>query len=638
MRPFLIYSLLIVAATLAVYWPVGGHEIVNFDDPVYVVQNPHVLAGLTWDGLRWAFTSATTGNWHPLTWLSLMIDVELFGYRFPAYHWTSLALHIIATLLLLAFLGRTTRAWGVSAIVSFIFALHPLHVESVAWLSERKDVLCGAFFFLTLNLYARYASRKNPYAYAATLLAFIGALLSKPMAVTLPCVLLLLDVWPLRRLPVDDADSPRRFRNVSPLIIEKLPFLASSIAVSAMTLVMQDRVESVRDLEQARLGLRAANALVAYVAYLFKTVYPVDLAVYYPYPADGIPWWKVTGSALVLILLTLGALAMARKSPCLPVGWFWFLGMLVPVIGLVQVGSQAMADRYMYLPMAGLLMASVWWIAGTWSRRRLSRALGIVLAVSACFTLGMQSREQVTYWQNSVALFEHALNVAPDSALVRGNLGAALLARGDLDKAREHLERAIQLRPNDVNARNNLGVVFLRMGERDAAITQLSTALQLEPNNAEVHFNLGLALKAAGQLDAARFHFATAVGLNPTHVNAHFELGDVLLTMGNGAQAALHYREVLRLRPERASAWLNTGIALASVGQFEDAVTYLEHGLTLWPSDQHGSYYLAKVRVALGQTDFAIQVLEKQQGSKSGLSLEAQVLLRELKRQAGIPE
>jgi Flp pilus assembly protein TadD len=685
MRRFVVYSLLITAVTVAVYWPVGDHDFVNYDEPLYVTRNPQVQAGLTLEGLRFAFTSTSTGNWHPLTWISHMLDVELFGLRPRGHHWVSVAIHIVATLLLFEFLSSTTSAKSLSAIAASIFALHPLHVESVAWIAERKDVLCGVFFFLSLNLYAAFALRKlqprSPASprhperqrriseesgasdersfagaqddgtdraqddairsvssgrgarrlfYVAALFAFICALLSKPMAVTLPFVLMLIDVWPLQRLRTRSKSISQLIRDAVPMFLEKLPFFAVSIAFAIITLLLQGRVESIRGLDQASLGLRIANALVSYVAYLGKFAIPVNLAVYYPYPSSGLPWWKVAGAALALLLITVTVLLVARKQPWLPVGWFWFFGMLVPVIGLVQVGSQAMADRYMYLPMAGLIVAAVWWFAGVWKPRDYARLLGFAVAIAICVVQGYLANRQLMQWRDSVALFEHALAVAPESATARANLGAAYLETGNAEKAHENLVRAIQLKPNDAKIHNNLGIYFLRHGKNKQAISSFLTAVALDTNNPALHCNLGRAYKADGQFDAARLHLATAIQLYRSDAQAHSELGDVLLTVGEGASAALHYEEVLRLQPDNRVAALNLGIALGSVGRFEEAIPYLEAGLEL-VDNSSAVYYLARVRAELGQTRQAIQLLERYKHIKPGLGADAQSLLSELK-------
>ncbi|GMV91640.1 MAG: hypothetical protein AMXMBFR82_14180 [Candidatus Hydrogenedentota bacterium] len=623
MRSFLIYSALIALATCAVYWPVGGHDFVNYDDTLYVTRNAEVQAGLTWEGLRWAFSSATTGNWHPLTWLSHMLDVELFGMRPSAHHWMNVAMHALACVLLLAFLGYSTRLWHRSAAVAALFALHPLHVESVAWVAERKDVLCAVFFFLTLLAYARFVRCRSWYAYATALLAFALALMAKPMAVTLPFVLLLIDVWPLKRVSLPGLCRKTAFT----LLVEKTPFIVLSGAVSAATFLLQHQVEGVRSLGDTGLGLRTANALVSYASYLGKTFVPVQLAAYYPYPVDGIVTWKVVSSAALLAALSIAAVLFIRRRPWFAVGWFWFLGMLVPVIGLVQVGSQAMADRYMYLPMAGLLFAVAWTVPSLLPSTQKVRLTLVLASLVICAVLGALTLRQVGYWKDSIALFEHTLAVAGDSATTHTNLGGAYLERGELEKALHHSQRAVEIKPNDVNARNNIGIVLLSVGKPEDAAKSFAAAAQLQPDNPEIHFNLGLAYKAAGRSNEARVAFTTAIALNPAHVKARMEIGDMLLNEGRGEEAAEQYRAVLAREPHRAEAWLNLGIGLASAGWYKDAVPCFERGLALEPDHAEGHYYLAKTYAALGRSDDAADELRRAVTLRPGFSAAEDLLL-----------
>ncbi len=623
MRLLLFYSVLIALATCAVYWPVGGHEFVNYDDTLYVTRNVHVQAGLTSEGQRWAFTSASTGNWHPLTWLSHMADVELFGMRPGAHHWMSVAMHALACVLLLAFLGYSTKSWNRSAAVAAVFALHPLHVESVAWIAERKDVLCAVFFFLALLAYARYVRCRSWYAYTAALLAFALALMAKPMAVTLPFVLLLIDVWPLDRVSLPKLSRKTAFT----LLVEKIPFLVLSGAVSAATFLLQRQVEGVRSLSDAGLGLRTANALVAYVSYLGKTFVPVHLAAYYPYPVDGIATWKVVCSLALLVALSIAAMLHIRRRPWFAVGWFWFLGMLVPVIGLVQVGSQAMADRYMYLPMAGLLVAVAWTVPARLPSTQKVRVTLLAASMVVCTAFGALTLRQVGYWKDSITLFEHTLAVAGESATAHTNLGGAYLERGDLEQALLHSQRAVEIKPNDVNARNNIGIVFLRLGKPEDAANAFATATQLEPENPEIHFNLGLAYRAAGRSNEARVAFTAAIARNPAHTKARMELGNSLLNEGRGEEAAEQYRAVLAREPNRAEAWLNLGIGLASAGWYEDAIPCFERGLALEPDHAEGHFYLAKTYAALGRNDDAVNALRRAVALQAGFSAAEDLLL-----------
>ncbi|MCC6488063.1 MAG: tetratricopeptide repeat protein [Candidatus Hydrogenedentes bacterium] len=619
----------ILAVTLSAYWPVYQNNFTNFDDPVYVTQNHHVLSGITWDGLLWAFTSATTGNWHPFTWLSHMLDVQCFGLRPWAHHGVSVAFHLMNTVLLYVFLGMATKSWGRSAAAAAVFALHPLHVESVAWISERKDVLSTFFFLLALIAYARYATTGRKGFYWATFTAFALGILSKPMLVTFPFVLLLIDVWPLARVDAGDEGVRIRWRTMLPLTIEKLPFLAVSVGFCALTFVVQARAESVRTFGEMSIGLRTANAIVAYTAYLGKTILPIRLAAYYPYPREGYPAWEVAFAAIVLTLLSAAALLAGRRRPWVPVGWFWYLGTLVPVIGLVQVGSQSMADRYMYIPMIGLLMAVLWTVPAPVFAPGWRRASTVVLGVVLCVALSVLTARQAAVWHNTFTLFEHALAVTSDNTTAHVNLGSAYLEAGDLTKAREHSEAALHLDSSQTNAYNNLGVIYLREGQAAKAVEALSAAVSTKPNNPATQYNLGLALKAVQQFDAAITHFAACVQLDPDHVDARSELASMLLLQGRALEAEAHYRALVNLRPERASAHINLGVACANQGRFQNAVTHLEEGLRLNPEQSEGRYYLAACYTELGRQEEAIRELERVLGSAPDFS-PAKSLLNQL--------
>ncbi|MCC6697056.1 MAG: tetratricopeptide repeat protein [Candidatus Hydrogenedentes bacterium] len=601
----------LLAVTLASYWPVFENDFTNFDDPAYVTRNPHVLAGITWDGVVWAFSSATTGNWHPLTWLSHMLDVQTFGLRPAPHHASSLLLHLLNTTPLYAFLGMTTKSWGRSAAAAAVFALHPLHVESVAWISERKDVLSTFFFLAALIAYARYAAEKRAAFYWATFTAFVLGILSKPMLVTFPFVLLLLDVWPLARVEMSVWSVRSARRAMLSLLFEKIPFFAVSLAFCVLTFFVQANAESVRSLGKVGMGLRIANAVIAYVAYLGKTVLPTQLAAYYPYPQDGYPAWEVVMAALVLALFSAGALLAGRRRPCVPVGWFWYLGTLVPVIGIVQVGSQSMADRYLYIPMIGLLMAVLWAmparVFGGRSRSTVSVAVGVVL----CGVLSVLTACQVSVWRNTFTLFEHALAVTADNTTAHVNLGSAYLEAGDLAKAREHSEAALRLDSSHTIAYNNLGVIYLREGQPAKAVEALSAAVSTNPNNPATQYNLGLALKAIPQPDAAVTHFAACVQLDPDHADARNELASLLLLLGRASEAEVHYRALVALQPGRAAAHINLGVACANQGRFQDAAAHLEEGLRLNPEQAQGRFYLAGCYAELGRHEQAIRELER---------------------------
>ncbi|MCY2989851.1 MAG: hypothetical protein NTY19_18560, partial [Planctomycetota bacterium] len=430
---------LLVVTVLCAYWPVGRHEFVNFDDPQYLVDNPQVRQGLTWGGIRWAFTTGHAANWHPVTWLSHMIDCQLVGLQAGWHHVIGMLFHIANSVLLYLVFQRMTGAIWRSFMVAALFALHPLHVESVAWAAERKDVLSALFWILSLAAYVRYTAAPSWRSYGVVMVCFALGLMAKPMLVTLPCVLLLLDYWPLGRWSFE---ANRRVR-LRLLIVEKLPLLALSAASCLVTMIVQSRGGAVGSVTAFPVTVRLANAVVAYVAYLGKLIWPTRLAVFYPYHA--IATWQWMSAAAVLAGITAVAIITRRRWPYLLVGWLWYLGTLVPVIGVIQVGRQSMADRYTYLPLVGVFVMLVWWITELSARSRWSQSLLRVAAGTAIIVCLALSFLQVVRWRNSVTLFEHCLRVTGNNALAHTSLGADLRRRGWLDEAMTHYREALRI-------------------------------------------------------------------------------------------------------------------------------------------------------------------------------------------------
>jgi tetratricopeptide (TPR) repeat protein len=546
-----IVCVLLAAVTLLVYWPVWNHGFVNFDDGAYVSQNPVVQAGLTWPGVKWAFTTFHSANWHPVTWLSHMLDCELFGLDPGGHHLANVLFHAINAVLLFLFLFRTTQALWPSALAAALFAWHPLRVESVAWAAERKDVLCAFFFLLTLRTYCRYAQKRSkvesrePRAapgaaaldlrpstldYGLALFFFALGLMSKPMLVTLPFVLLLLDYWPLQRVPGFEFGKAQWSR----LLLEKGPFLALAAASCVVTFVAQQRAESVLTLQHHPLPFRLENALTSGAAYVLKTLWPVNLAVLYPFPKQIPPAQWAT--ATVLLASITGLIWRARRrQPYLLTGWLWFLGMLVPVIGLVQVGVQAMADRYTYLPHIGLFMAAAFGLADLAARLRLKPAAlvpagGIVLAGCLAATAN-----QLRFWHDGVALFGHAVAVTADNPVARNNLGVVLDLAGRPQEAIGQYQEALRLQPDYVLAHNNLALVLAQTRRAPEAIQHLRETLRLRPDYPEPHFNLGLVLLREGQLDEAVAHFQKALELRPDFNDAREKLNEARVAMRSGS-------------------------------------------------------------------------------------------------------
>jgi tetratricopeptide (TPR) repeat protein len=636
MRPGAL-CLLLAAATLAVYLPVGRHGYVNYDDSDYVTANSHVQSGLKWANVVWAFQSGHACNWHPLTWISHMLDLQLFGDRPGAQHLVSVAFHIANTLLLFLLLRRMTNALWRSFMVAALFALHPLHVESVAWISERKDVLSAFFFLLTLSAYVRYteckmrgqecrlppptansppptphtpkdAPRSTLHAprplsaspslwYLLALLGFAVGLMSKPMVVTLPVVLLLLDYWPLHRLQLQTKNST--LKTLSPLCLEKLPFFLLVAASSIVTLIVQRKGGAVSS--ALSLGARVANALVAYGRYIRKMFWPNDLSVLYPHPMHW-PAWEVAGAAILLLAIGLVVAFLALKRPSLAVGWLWFGGTLVPVIGLVQVGVQSMADRYTYLPLIGLFIICVWGITD-WLPNRPWRAevltIGSVLALAACTLL---TARQIRFWRDSEALFGRAIKVTRDNYLAYNNLGFYFNGLGRKTEAIENYRQALRINPAYEDALNNLGYALAEQKKYLEAIPLYEAALRVRPNHVEVHNNLGNALSEIGKIDEAIKHYQVALQQQPDHNN----LGIALAMQGKLAEAVPHFLAALRSNPEYASAHSNLGNAYAVQHKLDDAIKEYRQALQLKPDDAQAHNNLGNALMEQGMVEAAI--------------------------------
>jgi tetratricopeptide (TPR) repeat protein len=529
-----------------------------FDDVHYLAENPMVLRGLSWSGVRWAFTTFYFGNWHPLTWLSYQLDVQLFGLDAGALHLESALLHGANAALLFLALDRMTGARGRSAAVALLFAVHPLRVESVAWAAERKDVLSTLFGLLALIAYTRYAARPGARRYALVAVSFALSLLAKGMWVTFPLLLLLLDVWPLRRLPrwsaAGDAGAGR-FPPVSlrRALLEKLPLLLLSAAASAVTVLAQAQGGAVAGL-QLGLGARAANALVAYARYLAKLSWPSGLAVMYPLPLDGYPAWQVAGSAALLAAVGAAATWQLRRRPWLLVGWCWFLGALVPVIGLVQVGAQAMADRYTYLPSIGLTVALVWAAheaLGALARAAAARRL---LTAAVALLLAALTWRQLGLWSDQVTLFEHAIAVTGPNSRAQGNLANALRFERRLEAARDHAAEAVRLEPASSFLRLNLALVDVDRGDLAAARDELEVAVRINPRYAIAWSLLGEVRAAQGQLEPARAALLESARLAPEDAGPWVKLGDVYAAFGRAQEAVAAYQRALRVDPDDVDA------------------------------------------------------------------------------------
>jgi len=541
---------------LAVYAPVRHFDFIDLDDPTYVTRNRHVVSGITAENLRWAFTGTAGANWFPLTWISMMADVQLFGTGAGPQHVTNVSIHAASTLLLFWILKRLTGETFPSAAVAFLFAVHPQHVESVAWVTERKDVLSALFWMLALWSYARYASRRQAGPYLLTLLFYCLGLLSKPMVVTLPAILILLDIWPLGRITGETALGIFSRRNARALVWEKLPFFALAMVMSAVTYFVQSQSGAVRSLKTWPLGLRLGNAVNSGAVYIAKTLWPSRLAVFYPMHA-GPAAWQVIVSALVLAGVTVLALLTMRTRPYLAVGWFWYLISLLPVIGILQVGEQARADRYSYLPGIGLAIMLAWTVADAWRRWPKSRPAWIAVCCAAGVALVVLTVKQLSYWENSMTLFRHANQVTEDNYIAHGCLGEALRAEGRYDEALAEYRAAIAINPQYVAALINLGGVLGLVGRTSEAIVPLRTAVRIQHDDVAAHNGLGLALAIQGRLKEALEQFEIAALLDPASVGAHISLGNTLGNLGRLDQAISEFSEALRLQPDSVEARTN---------------------------------------------------------------------------------
>ena len=671
---FAVICLMLALVTLVVYWPITHHSFTNFDDDGYITGNSHVKSGLTWSGMVWAFENTETTNWHPLTWISHMVDCQLYGLNPGGHHLTNLLLHIANTLLLFLLLNELTGALWRSAFVAALFAWHPLHVESVAWAAERKDVLSAFFWMLTLIAYTRYAQKRSKVErqgsraditvqaldsrllgaakrsgdgstldYLLALFFFACGLMSKPMVVTLPFVLLLLDFWPLARcssfprlrgasarqeFQVSSSEKPSTL-NVQPstksafgLIFEKLPFFALAAAGSVVTYLVQKTGGAV---SEDTLPFRMANALWSYVRYIFKTFWPADLAVIYPFPSHWLAGLAIVSAALLVIGSGL-FIFLAGRHPWLLVGWFWFLGTLVPVIGLVQIGSQSMADRYMYIPSIGLFILVVWGLndlLGSWPQKQKIVTLAGTAALAGCLAC---TWVQIKYWQDSISLFRHAMEVTTDNYVACACLAQALDAIGQEDEALTLCTNAVRIEPNYPPGQFFLGMVLLKQGKSEEALSHLSAAARLAPFDTTMHYNfgkvlldfdrpkeavacfiatldnnpnfteahngLGKAYWKQGKLDQATNQLSQAVTLEPDNPQFRYDFGTVLLANSNVDEAIAQFFEALRLKSDFADAHGNLAVAFIRQGRAREAVLHFSEAVRLQPNDPERRFNL----------------------------------------------
>jgi protein O-mannosyl-transferase len=552
-----VLSLLLGLLTLAVYNLVAQNGFVSYDDPDYITRNQHVQAGLSWPTVLWAMTSTEQANWHPLTWLSHALDCQLFHLRPVGHHFMTLLLHALTAVLWFLFLERATGLAFRSAVVAALFAIHPVNVESVAWAAERKNVLCTLFFVLGLWAYRWYAQNPSPKRYLIVAGAYVLGLMSKPMLVTFPFVLLLMDYWPLARVRFSDFDTTAESREkfaaqpFARLVAEKLPLFALSAGSAVITMIAQRRDDAIRG--EHSFSERAANAIVSYARYLGKAVWPSHLAAIYPFPLKGLPTWEVVGATILILLIT-AAVLMLKQKRYLAFGWFWFLGTLVPTIGLVQVGGQAMADRYAYIPFLGLFIAVVWGLADWAGTRKHSRACLSVAAVTAIVGFSVAAHIQIGYWQNTLALWTHTLSVTHNNFIAENNLGAALLGQSKVREARQHFQAGIDINPEDPRSLLDIGICDMDLGNAQSAVE---------------HYQAALRVSHDPMLRALAFS----------------NLGTIYRTSGDYAAAAENYIASLALAPQNALALYGMGLVAQKTGKLDQAIVYYSNGVQVGPSD-----------------------------------------------------
>jgi tetratricopeptide (TPR) repeat protein len=620
-RRTILICLILAAVSLALYWPITSHEFVSYDDGIYILENPHVNTGINWANVAWAFRTGYAGNWHPLTWISHMLDVECFGLRPGWHHLVNVLFHSANTVLLFLLLNRVTSSTWRSAFVAALFGWHPLHVESVAWAAERKDVLSAFFFTLTLLAYSAYAQNQKAISeakveiqnsksetnsksgvrtscYLLALACFALGLLSKPMLVTTPFLMLLLDLWPLRRLQpaastLQTQTTSLGYPNVPlvRLLLEKLPFFALTIASCIATFIAQKRGGAVVSLKALSFGERLENATVAYGVYLVKTFWPAKLSILYPLRAD-VSIVAVIASSVILLSITVWTLWRVRSSPHLAVGWFWYLGMLVPVIGLVQVGMQQMADRYTYLPIIGVFIMLVWEVPDWTTSMQRAKILGMTAVLTLLACVAATSR-QLSYWQNSETLFGRAAQVTRNNYIAFSNHGQALFKQGGVEEAMAEYEKAISLEPNLDAARLGMGEALMQQGKLDDAIAQFAKVVEVNPENTAARLQVGVLRGRQARYEEAVAAFSEVLRRHPDDLAAHNNLGNVLTLEGKYDEAVEHFRKAVQIRPEHASSHNNLALAYKKLGRTADAIAEYREAIRLNPQQTEAINNLA---------------------------------------------
>ena len=596
----LIVYIALTVVTLAVFWQVNQYDFINIDDNVYVTENSHIQSGITLEGVRWAFSTTYAEFWHPLTWLSLMLDYQLHGLNAGGYHLTNLILHILSALLLFWLFNRMTGAIWKSAFVAALFALHPLHVESVAWIAERKDVLSAFFWMLTLCLYVYYTEKPAIRRYLPVLFSFILALMSKPMVVTLPVIMILLDYWPLDRFDLQKGKTNLILWQLR----EKIPFFVLSAVFSMITLYAQYK-PSVKHYP-IPLGPRLANASVSFMTYLGKTFWPNDMAVYYPL-SEQIPLWQILGSALLILVISIAVIVMVRRLPYLFTGWFWYAITLLPVIGIIQARNFSMADRYTYLPLIGIAVMLAWGVPSLIKSDNTRKKILFPAAMAALSILAVLTWQQCGYWKNSVEICNHALQVTKDNYLAHINLGSVLFDEGKTEEAIAHYNKAISIMPNLILSYNKRGIAYAKLGRYQRALEDFSNAILLNPDNVISYNCRGNIYVELGQYQGAIQDYNKAISIKPDDADAYFNRGIVYVKLGQYQMAIEDFSNAIRLKPDNAAAYNSRGAIYTKFGQYQMAIQDLNNTIRLKPDDADAYNNRGIIYTKFGQYQMAME-------------------------------
>ena len=592
----LIVYIALTVVTLAVFWQVNHYDFINIDDNIYVTGNSHIQSGITLDGIRWAFSSTYAEFWHPLTWLSLMFDYQLYGLNAGGYHLTNLILHILSALLLFWLFNRMTGTIWRSAFVAALFALHPLHVESVAWISERKDVLSVFFWMLTLCLYVYYTEKPVIKRYLPVVFFFACGLMSKPLVVTGPVIMILLDYWPLRRFELRKSDLMLR------QLREKIPFFVLSAVFSMITLYAQHKPSQ----EYLPLGSRLANDPVSFMIYLEKTFVPNHMAVFYPFSFQ-LPAWQVWGSVFLLLFISVIVIMSMRRLPYLFTGWLWYVITLLPVTGIIQARNFSMADRYTYLPLIGIAVMLAWGIPPLIKNEDMRKKILFPASIAALAILAVLTWHQCGYWKNSIDICNHALQVTKDNYLAHINLGSALFDEGKTEEAIAHYSEAISIMPNIILSYNKRGIAYAKLGRHQRALEDFNKAISLKPDDAISYNCRGNAYAELGQYQMAIEDYNKTIRLKPDNADAYNNRGTIYTKLGQYQMAIEDFNNAIRLKPDNAAAYNSRGAIFIKFGQYQMAIEDLNKAIRLKPDDADAYNNRGTIYTKLGQYQMAIE-------------------------------